>query len=678
MADLFDKKTEVAMKKTNVEIGKLEKRLEVVYDSIIGINTEVVESVHNFTNLYAVIQDISNVDLSDSKLNASLDALNQNINTFFENLGIVKATLMEMSTVNGLEYNVSISTFVNNTFDASEFVNSAKNAAEKYQKVWIESINGIHMEIGEVIVSLNRLLEVVEKQVLELDIVRKMAIIEKSYKATFNTISSLSKAFKTDVDLSGEKSEENSNGLGWGKVGEIFLEQAIEVLFETLIEKIGDKSTREAMVTWAKKIIQSDALKGALLSLSYMLPSVDDMIVAAVNISGKIANAMPMMASVANVAIPTTVGVAAGYSTWRIHNEGLDLNSKIEELGEEEGRIAAGTDVWDKAAIMQYDINKTNASLNQAYADMFTSIGEQVGLLYEDWTEKMNLHQSNVQLTNETITQTHVGMFTSLGEGARTLYEDGTEKMVLHQTNIQMANEGMTQAYVDMFSKIGEDIGCLYEDWGQKIELYQSDTQTANEAITKSYVDMFTELGVRINKWWNDDVLPLFSEENWTFEGIGTGLSKSIGAGVGAITQGLNTFRNWMENDFSITLNTNVAANGSITKPYGTTIKPYLLQTYEIGGFPEDGLFMANHGELVGKFSNGKTAVANNEQIVSGIKYGVKEAVSEVLTPYLADIAQNTRETANKDFATYIGDKEIARASERGRRAMGLQLITEF
>ena len=102
------------------------------------------------------------------------------------------------------------------------------------------------------------------------------------------------------------------------------------------------------------------------------------------------------------------------------------------------------------------------------------------------------------------------------------------------------------------------------------------------------------------------------------------------------------------------------------------------LPRFEMGGFPEDGLFMANHNELVGQFSNGKTVVANNEQIVSGIKYGVKEAVSESLAPYLADIAQNTRETANKDFTTYIGDKEIARASERGRRAMGLQLITEF
>ena len=48
---------------------------------------------------------------------------------------------------------------------------------------------------------------------------------------------------------------------------------------------------------------------------------------------------------------------------------------------------------------------------------------------------------------------------------------------------------------------------------------------------------------------------------------------------------------------------------------------------YATGGFPEDGLFFANSGELVGQFSNGKTAVANNEQIVQGITQGVYTAM---------------------------------------------------
>lgn len=52
------------------------------------------------------------------------------------------------------------------------------------------------------------------------------------------------------------------------------------------------------------------------------------------------------------------------------------------------------------------------------------------------------------------------------------------------------------------------------------------------------------------------------------------------------------------------------------------------------GGFPqgEDGLFYANHNELVGEFSNGKTAVANNDQIVEGIRQGVFSAVMSALS----------------------------------------------
>ena len=51
------------------------------------------------------------------------------------------------------------------------------------------------------------------------------------------------------------------------------------------------------------------------------------------------------------------------------------------------------------------------------------------------------------------------------------------------------------------------------------------------------------------------------------------------------------------------------------------------IPKYATGGFPEDGLFFANSGEMVGQFSNGKTAVANNEQIVTGITQGVYNAM---------------------------------------------------
>lgn len=55
---------------------------------------------------------------------------------------------------------------------------------------------------------------------------------------------------------------------------------------------------------------------------------------------------------------------------------------------------------------------------------------------------------------------------------------------------------------------------------------------------------------------------------------------------------------------------------------------------YANGGMPEDGLFYANHNELVGKFSNGRTAVANNGMIIEGIKAGVYEAVAMAMNQY--------------------------------------------
>jgi hypothetical protein len=52
---------------------------------------------------------------------------------------------------------------------------------------------------------------------------------------------------------------------------------------------------------------------------------------------------------------------------------------------------------------------------------------------------------------------------------------------------------------------------------------------------------------------------------------------------------------------------------------------------YASGGFVEEGPFYMNRGEMVGKFSNGKTAVANNQQITEGIKQAVMEGMAQVM-----------------------------------------------
>lgn len=52
---------------------------------------------------------------------------------------------------------------------------------------------------------------------------------------------------------------------------------------------------------------------------------------------------------------------------------------------------------------------------------------------------------------------------------------------------------------------------------------------------------------------------------------------------------------------------------------------------YATGGFPEEGPFYMNRGEIAGKFSNGKGVVANNQQITTGIAKAVGPAVYQAV-----------------------------------------------
>lgn len=85
-----------------------------------------------------------------------------------------------------------------------------------------------------------------------------------------------------------------------------------------------------------------------------------------------------------------------------------------------------------------------------------------------------------------------------------------------------------------------------------------------------------------------------------------------------------------------------------------------IAQGFATGGFPEDGLFFANHNELVGQFSNGKTAVANNEQITQGIAQAVAPAVYNAVVS-----AMQSTQRGNSDVVVNIDGKQVFKAVQR-------------
>ena len=90
-----------------------------------------------------------------------------------------------------------------------------------------------------------------------------------------------------------------------------------------------------------------------------------------------------------------------------------------------------------------------------------------------------------------------------------------------------------------------------------------------------------------------------------------------------------------------------------------------LIPAYSVGGFPEDGLFFANHNELIGQFSNGQTAVANN----SDIQKGIEEAAYR---GFVRASAENTRETSLLE--------ELIDAVREGKQIVvdGRELVTAY
>ena len=105
--------------------------------------------------------------------------------------------------------------------------------------------------------------------------------------------------------------------------------------------------------------------------------------------------------------------------------------------------------------------------------------------------------------------------------------------------------------------------------------------------------------------------------------------------------------------------------------------KHVTIPRFADGGFPETGeLFVAREAgaEMVGSIGR-RTAVANNDQIVSGIANGVAEANSEQ-NSLLREQNNLLRALLEKDTSTNIDGRRLSKELDRVHRGMGATIIT--
>lgn len=204
----------------------------------------------------------------------------------------------------------------------------------------------------------------------------------------------------------------------------------------------------------------------------------------------------------------------------------------------------------------------------------------------------------------------------------------------------------------ELWNKLGESMkSSISEKWAEYTAWYNGDGTSLwwSNIESKFSVQTWNAFGSNVKdslstKWgeftswfdntgfatWWKGVQEKFSRDKWIFNGIQDGLTQAWNNAIEGIKSLWNRFAVWLNEKLVFEWDA-VTILGQEIVPAGS-IKLGEIPTFSIGGFPEDGLFMANHGELVGQFSNGKTAVANNEQIIAGIEEAAYRGMARALS----------------------------------------------
>lgn len=168
---------------------------------------------------------------------------------------------------------------------------------------------------------------------------------------------------------------------------------------------------------------------------------------------------------------------------------------------------------------------------------------------------------------------------------------------------------------------------------------------TSALSVAKNFV-ISTWQGVA--SWFNDNVIsPITNCFNIMKNGITSAFNYVWSSIKGGVTGAMNYVISKIENGVNFVVSginsllrgfnkvVSMAAKVAGANWNGVSLVPkvHIPRLASGGIFPrgEDGMAFINHNELVGKFSNGRNVVANNQQITEGIKQAVMEGMAQVM-----------------------------------------------
>jgi hypothetical protein len=223
--------------------------------------------------------------------------------------------------------------------------------------------------------------------------------------------------------------------------------------------------------------------------------------------------------------------------------------------------------------------------------------------------------------------------------------------------------KGLWESVTGFFTNLWEDIKEVWKDvctWFDEtiIEPVKTAFEKACDAISGFFSSLWLNIRRGIASAMNGVIGAIESTINWVIGGI----NNLIG--------GFNKVVQWAADVIGEDW-------GGVSLIQEVKFSRVAVPTYAEGGFPAQGqMFIAREAgaEMVGNIGR-RTAVANNDQIVSGIAGGVAEA-NEEQNALLREQNSLLRALLDKDSGVYLDGKYLTNSVEKYQRERGRVLIT--
>jgi len=335
--------------------------------------------------------------------------------------------------------------------------------------------------------------------------------------------------------------------------------------------------------------------------------------------------------------------------------------------------------------------NKTNelsTNLQTSFEVIRITVSNKVEELSDNLKTTFDTIKTNVTMkTNELATNlsnswetSKINISTKVGEiltNTQTSFETLKVNVLTKTTEL---STGVATAFDNIKSNIGtftETTRVSIENWSTNVA---TNVSTSMSSVATSVFDGLNNAGNNMNTWinntssnfatWGVNVVATFAE-------TATSFSKSFAQGLSNSWDNFTEFckatgtaisgwwsNNWQPVTAALAV-TGIVAGAIALAPYTGGLSLGAL-AFANGGFPDEGqMFIAREAgpELVGSIG-GRTAVANNDQIVQSVSSGVYQAVVS---------AMGNKNSSGGDFEVkvYLDGKQITANVEKHQRERG-------